>query len=99
MYNLEVIETVTYSNFDNIVKIQRKKVDEKGKIFVGDIITVKTKEEVDYLCGGNPKNVVACKIISNPTIEKENELNIKEINSEPIELEPIELEKKRRKEN
>lgn len=93
MYNLEVIETVTYSNFDNIVKIQRKKVDEKGKIFVGDIITVKTKEEVDYLCGDNPKNIVACKIISNPTIEKENELNIKEIYSEPIGL-----EKKRRKE-
>lgn len=91
MYKLEVIETVTYSNFDNIVKIQRKKFDEKGKIFVGDIVIVKTKEEVDYLCGGNPKNIIACKIISNPIIENEEESNIKE-----TYLESTVLERKRR---
>ena len=82
MYELEVIETVTYSKFDDIVKIKRKKLEEKGKLFVGDIVTVKTKEEADYLCGSNPKNVVACKIISEPTIEKEIDLNSEETNSE-----------------
>ena len=90
MYKLEVIENVAYSNFDNIVKMHRKKVEEKGKIFVGDIITVKTKEEADYLCGDNPKNIVACKIISSPIIE--NELDIKE-----TYLEPTVSERKRRK--
>lgn len=82
MYELEVMETVTYSKFDDIVKIKRKKHEKKGKLFEGDIVTVKTKEEADYLCGNNPKNVIACKIISEPTIE--NEPIIQETNPEPI---------------
>ena len=71
MYELEVVEGIRYSKFNDILKIKRKKFDEKGKLFVGDIITIKTKDEVDYLCGDNPKHIVACQIISSPTNEEE----------------------------
>lgn len=69
MYELEVIETITYSKFDNIAEIKRKGADIKGKLFTGDKIKVKSKEEAEYLCGANPKNVVACRIISEPKTE------------------------------
>lgn len=85
MYELEVIQTVTYSKFNDIVKIKRKKLEEKGKLFVGDIVTVKTKAEADYLCGDNPKKVIACKIISEPTIEKEIDLITEETEPEVFE--------------
>lgn len=69
MYELEVIETITYSKFDNIAEIKRKGLDVKGKLFAGDKLKVRTKEEADYLCGGNSKNVIACKIIEEPKAE------------------------------
>ena len=65
MFKLEVLRTIDYSNFDNLVDIIRKDkaVDIKGKIMQGDIIVVKGREEADYLCGDNSQNLIACKLI------------------------------------
>lgn len=63
MIELEVIKSIPYSKFDNLVSITRKSKDVKGEIHAGDIIVVRTEEEARYLCGENDYKLVACKIL------------------------------------
>lgn len=63
MIELEVLKSIPYSKYDELVSIKRKGIDKKGEILAGDIIVVSTEEEAKYLCGENQYNLVACKIL------------------------------------
>ena len=65
MFELKVIKEFKYRNFNNIKSIKRanKNQNEDGTLYVGDILTVETDEEMRYLCGENQLKFVACEVI------------------------------------
>lgn len=65
MFELKVIREIKYRNFNNIKSIKRanKSQNEEGILYVGDILTVETDEEMRYLCGENQLKFVACEVI------------------------------------
>lgn len=65
MFELKVVKEIKYRNFDKLISIKRANKDKntQGDLYVGDIITVKTEDEVRYLCGENKLNFVACEIV------------------------------------
>lgn len=65
MFELKVLKEIRYRNFDKISTIKRhdKNKNEKGMLYVNDIITVETNDEVKYLCGENELKFVACEIV------------------------------------
>lgn len=69
MFELKVLKEIKYQNFEKIFSIKRhdKNKNEQGKLYVNDIITVKTDDEVRYLCGENKLNLVACELIAGET--------------------------------
>ena len=69
MFELKVLKETKYRNFDKIKSIKRynKELNEHGKLYVNDIITVETDDEVRYLCGENQLKLVVCEIIAGET--------------------------------
>lgn len=65
MFELKVLKEIKYRNFDKIKSIKRhkKELNEYGKLYVNDIITVETDDEVRYLCGENQLKLVVCEIV------------------------------------
>ena len=72
----EVIKDFTLEKFGELENIKRKKIDTKGKLYIGDTFKC-TKEMADYLMGKNLKGNVVVKVIEiipekdNNTIEME----------------------------
>lgn len=62
MIKCEVTKEFTLSKFDELKNIQRKGMDSKGKLYVGDTFEC-DKEMADYLTGNNDNKVVVVKII------------------------------------
>lgn len=78
MFELKVLKEIKYRNFDKIKSIKRhsKELNEQGKLYIDDIITVETDDEVRYLCGENKLNLVACELIASETPTKPKEKKI-----------------------
>lgn len=77
MIKCEVIEKFDLKDFDKLKNIQRKSLDVKGSLFVGDTFEC-DKNMVDYLTGNNALNKVVVKVIEVkpeevPAIEKVGE--------------------------
>lgn len=62
MIKCKVIEQFTLESFDKLKNIKRAKIEERGKLFVGDEFEC-DEEMVKYLTGGNAKNKVVVKVI------------------------------------
>lgn len=73
MIKCEVIKEFTLEKFNDLENIQRKSIDTKGKLYVGDIFEC-SSEMASYLMGNNDKRQVVVKIIE---LEPE-ELEVKE---------------------
>ena len=70
MIKCETIKEFTLERYDELENIQRKSIDTKGKLYVGDVFECK-KELADYLLGGNDKGKVVVKVIE---IEPEKQI-------------------------
>lgn len=62
MVKCEVIEPFTLVKFDELQNIQRKSIDTKGRLYVGDVFECE-EQLADYLMGKNDKNKVVVKVI------------------------------------
>ena len=88
----EVIKDFTLEKFGELENIKRKKIDTKGKLYIGDTFEC-TKEMADYLLGKNDKNIVVVKVIevipekNNNTIEMEVSFDSKKAINKVKEIE------------
>ena len=89
MIKVEVIESFTLKDFDELKNIKRKSVEQKGKLFVGD--TFECGEEMaNYLLGDNPLKKQVVNLVEIQPEEKEKpKVEIKEI--------AVEIPKKKKK--
>ena len=62
MIKCEVISRFNLRDFDKLKNIERKSIELKGSLFVGDIFEC-DKEMADYLLGKNHLNKVVVKVI------------------------------------
>ena len=81
MIKVEVIEEFTLERFDELKNIQRKSIEVKGRLFVGDTFEC-DEDMVKYLTGNNEQGKTVVKVI-------EVKPEIKILSQSPIE----ELEK------
>ena len=78
MIKCEVVKEFTLGRFDELKNIERRGVDTKGKLYVGDTFEC-GKEMVDYLTGKNLKGEVVIKVVEvKPEIDKTNAKEIEE---------------------
>lgn len=86
MIKCEVIKEFTLERFNELKNIQRKGIDTKGKLYVGDTFEC-DKEMADYLMGANKDGQVVVKVVE--VEPKKTEIVIDNINNQPIgELQP-----------
>ena len=82
MIKCEVVKEFTLSRFDELKNINRKRIDTKGKLYVGDTFEC-NKEMVDYLMGNNKDKQVVVKVIEvEPEFTKDpiaKEIKIEEV--------------------
>lgn len=81
MIKCEVIKEFTLGKFEELKNIQRKRIETKGKLYVGDIFEC-TKEMADYLMGNNKDNETVVKVIE--VIPAKVEVKIEKPNVEKI---------------
>lgn len=62
MIKCEVIKEFTLERFNELKNIQRRRIETKGKLYVGDIFEC-DKEMADYLMGANKDGQVVVKVI------------------------------------
>lgn len=62
MIKVEALQDFTLSRFDEIENIERVRMNEKGRIFIGDKFECE-KELCDYLLGANPLGKAVVKVI------------------------------------
>lgn len=62
MIKVEAIADFTLWKFEEIKIIERKGLDERGKLFTGDIF-ICTKEMCEYLMGKNRNNITVVKVL------------------------------------
>ena len=62
MIKVEAIIDFTLEKFDELKNIQRKSIEQKGKLFEGDTFNC-TKEMYKYLTGTNDKGITVVKVI------------------------------------
>ena len=73
MVKVEVIKEFILGRFDELKNIQRRRIEEKGKLFVGD--TFECSEELaEYLMGSNAKGDVVVKVIEIIPEKKEEQV-------------------------
>lgn len=78
MIKCEVVKEFTLEKFDELKNIQRKGVDTKGKLYVGDTFEC-GKAMADYLMGKNDKGIEVVKVIEvEPEVKEEPQEEIKE---------------------
>ena len=88
MIKCEVIKEFTLGKFEELKNIKRKRIETKGKLYVGDTFEC-NKEIADYLMGNNKDNEIVVKVIEviptkveikeEPKIEEKIETTIKEV--------------------
>lgn len=71
MIKCQAIKEFTLEKFDELKNIERKNVNTKGKLYVGDTFEC-TKEMADYLMGSNAKGEVVAKVLE--IIPEKNEV-------------------------
>ena len=90
MIKCEVIKVFNLARYDELKNIERKSIDIKGKLYVGDTFEC-SKELADYLLGNNPLNDAVVKVVE---VKPEKEVEpIKEETTEPT----TEIKKKKKK--
>ena len=62
MFKCQVISDFSLARYDELIDIERKSINEYGKLFVGDRFKCK-KEMGEYLLGKNDKGAIVVKII------------------------------------
>lgn len=62
MIKVETIKDFTLNDFNKITNIQRKLIEQEGKLFVGDTFECDEKM-AKYLSGDNDKKAVVVKIV------------------------------------
>lgn len=92
MIKVEVIEKFTLKDFDELKNIERRGVDEKGTLFVGDTFEC-NKDMVDYLTGKNPLNKAVVKVVE---VVPEKEVAVL-LDEEKVHIIPVQEEKKEEK--
>ena len=81
MIKCEVIKEFTLEKFDELKNIQRRRIDTKGKLYIGDTFEC-DKEMADYLMGDNKNKQVVVKVIEvEPEKEEYKKEFMKEITS------------------
>lgn len=83
MIRCEVIKEFDLKDFDKLEDIQRKSIDTKGKLYVGDTFRC-DKEMAEYLMGNNPLNIAVVKIIEVIPKKEEDIDDFKEEPKEPV---------------
>jgi hypothetical protein len=90
MFELRALISFNYAKYDDLVEIKSEEELVKGKVLKDSTIVVKTKEEMEYLCGNNTNRVVACELVKK--ITKKNKEELEEKQDEIKEEEKTELE-------
>jgi len=62
MVKCQVIKDFTLSRFNEIIELERKSIEQYGKLFIGDRFKC-NKEMAEYLLGNNEKGSIVIKII------------------------------------
>lgn len=62
MFKCQVISDFSLARYDELVDIERKAIEQYGKLYVGDRFKC-TKEMAEYLLGNNEKCAVVIKIV------------------------------------
>ena len=70
MIKVEVIESFTLGKFDELKNIKRKSIEEKGKLFVGDIFEC-DKDMFEYLTTKNALNRPFVKLVEVIPVKEE----------------------------
>ena len=98
MIKCEVIKEFTLKRFDELKNIKRRRLDTKGKLYVGDTFEC-DKEMADYLMGDNKDKQVVVKVIEvEPEIKIEQnkiELNASNITITDKDNKKINIKKKK----
>ena len=98
MIKCEVIKEFTLERYNEIKNIQRRRIDTKGKLYVGDIFEC-DKEMADYLMGDNKDRQVVVRVIEvEPEIKIEQnkiELNASNITITDKDNKKINIKKKK----
>lgn len=99
MIKCEAIKEFTLGRYDELKNIQRKSIEIKGKLLIGDTFECE-KDLADYLLGKNDKNMAVVKVIE---IEPEKEIEdgtlehpYKTIMPQPIKEEKPKTSKKKK---
>ena len=92
MVKCEVIREFTLGRFGELKNIQRKAVEENGRLFVGDIFECE-KELADYLTGNNIAKEIVVKVLEIKPEKKEIEDGTIEHPYKTIKPEPIKEKK------
>lgn len=94
MIKVEVIKVFNLARYDELKNIERKSIDTKGKLYVGDTFEC-SKELADYLLGNNPLKEAVVKVIEIEPIKVEvkNEVII---DSEKIKEEVVKTKKSKK---
>lgn len=94
MIKCEVIKNFSLKEFDKLKNIQRKNLDTKGKLYVGDTFDC-DKKMADYLMGNNLKGDVVVKVIEVIPEEDVFEKYEEEIAKEEAQEKPKKPKKKK----
>lgn len=79
MIKVEVIEEFTLKRFDELKNIQRKSIEVKGRLFVGDTFEC-DEDMVKYLTGNNEQGKIVVKVIEvEPEIIIDEEKIVKKV--------------------
>lgn len=81
MIKCEVVKEFTLARFSDLKNIERKGLDQVGRLFVGDTFEC-TKAMADYLMGDNASNEVVVKVVE--IIPEETKEEVKETKPKPI---------------
>lgn len=101
MIKCEVIKEFTLEKFDELKNIQRRRIDTKGKLYVGDTFEC-DKEMADYLMGDNKNKQVVVKVIEvEPEKEEYEVAKVEEVyrnkNNEKVIVEHEYIKSKKKK--
>ena len=90
MIKVEAIIDFTLEKFDELKNIQRKSIEQKGKLFEGDIFEC-DENMVKYLTGENEKGATVIKVIE---VIPEIIIDEKEIKKEVVKSKKKKISKK-----
>ena len=91
MVKVEVIQDFTLERFDELKNVERYRINEKGKLFIGDKFECE-KDLADYLLGDNPIKKAVVKIIE-VIPEKVEDVKIEENASNEKQDASVQVEK------